>query len=57
MWVGRGLWSDMGFYQQWEESHGAVFVWSMYLALAADGYIRELSTAGAIRCARLPRAS
>jgi benzoyl-CoA reductase/2-hydroxyglutaryl-CoA dehydratase subunit BcrC/BadD/HgdB len=41
MWVGRGLWSDMGFYQQWEESHGAVFVWSMYLALAADGYIRS----------------
>jgi benzoyl-CoA reductase/2-hydroxyglutaryl-CoA dehydratase subunit BcrC/BadD/HgdB len=43
MWVGRGLWSEMGFYQRWEESHGAVFVWSMYLALAADGYIRDLS--------------
>jgi benzoyl-CoA reductase/2-hydroxyglutaryl-CoA dehydratase subunit BcrC/BadD/HgdB len=43
MWVGRGLWSEMGFYQKWEESHGAVFVWSMYLALAADGYIREFS--------------
>lgn len=43
MWVGRGLWSEMGFYQKWEESHGAVFVWSMYLALAADGYIRDLS--------------
>jgi len=42
MWVGRGLWSEMGFYQKWEESHGAVFVWSMYLALAADGYIRTL---------------
>lgn len=41
MWVGRGLWSDMGFYQKWEESHGAVFTWSMYLALAADGYIRN----------------
>lgn len=40
MWVGRGLWSDMGFYQRWEASHGAVFVWSMYLALAADGYLR-----------------
>lgn len=40
MWVGRGLWSDMGFYQRWEESHGAVFVWSMYLGLAADGYLR-----------------
>jgi hypothetical protein len=43
MWIGRGMWSDMGFYQRWEESHGAVFVWSMYLALAADGYIRETS--------------
>ncbi|WP_343616897.1 2-hydroxyacyl-CoA dehydratase family protein [Novosphingobium sp.] len=43
LWLGRGLWSDMGFYQKWEESHGAVFVWSMYLALAADGYIRDLS--------------
>lgn len=40
MWVGRGLWSDMGFYQRWEESHGAAFIWSMYLGLAADGYIR-----------------
>ncbi len=43
MWVGRGLWSEMGFYQKWEESHGAVFVWSMYLALAADGYYRDMS--------------
>jgi benzoyl-CoA reductase/2-hydroxyglutaryl-CoA dehydratase subunit BcrC/BadD/HgdB len=43
MWVGRGLWSEMGFYQKWEDSHGAVFIWSMYLALAADGYIRDLS--------------
>ena len=41
MWVGRGMWSDMGFYQRWQESHGAVFVWSMYLSLAADGYIRR----------------
>jgi hypothetical protein len=41
MWVGRGLWIDTAFYQKWEESHGAVFVWSMYLALAADGYIRR----------------
>jgi hypothetical protein len=43
MWVGRGLWSELGFYQKWEDSHGAVFVWSMSLALAADGYIRDLS--------------
>jgi len=41
MWVGRGMWSNMNFYQRWQESHGAVFVWSMYLGLAADGYIRN----------------
>jgi hypothetical protein len=40
MWIGRGLWYDMGFYQRFQESHGAVFVWSMYLAIAADGYPR-----------------
>ncbi len=40
MWVGRGLWQNMGLYQAFEESHGAVFVWSMYLGLAADGYLR-----------------
>ncbi|RVU05886.1 2-hydroxyacyl-CoA dehydratase [Novosphingobium umbonatum] len=49
MWVGRGLWSEMGFYQKWEESHGAVFVWSMYLALAADGYIRNIDGKNALR--------
>ncbi|MFG2084792.1 2-hydroxyacyl-CoA dehydratase [Spirillospora sp. NPDC048824] len=40
MWIGRGLWFDMDFYRSFEERHGAVFVWSMYLAIAADGYIR-----------------
>ena len=40
MWIGRGLWYNMGFYQQFQASHGAVFVWSMYLAVAADGYQR-----------------
>jgi hypothetical protein len=40
MWVGRGLWFDMGFYRHFEERYGAVFVWSMYLAVAADGYVR-----------------
>jgi benzoyl-CoA reductase/2-hydroxyglutaryl-CoA dehydratase subunit BcrC/BadD/HgdB len=41
MFVGRGVWSDMSFYQRWEESYGAIFVCSMYLSLAADGYIRR----------------
>lgn len=42
MWLGRGLWSSLGLYQRFQESHGAVFVWSMYLGLAADGYLRYL---------------
>jgi hypothetical protein len=40
MWVGAGLWHDTEFYTAFEESHGAVFVWSMYLAFGPDGYIR-----------------
>ncbi|MGB3441915.1 MAG: 2-hydroxyacyl-CoA dehydratase family protein [Actinophytocola sp.] len=40
MWIGRGLWYDMDFYRRFEQRHGAVFVWSMYLAIAADGYPR-----------------
>ena len=40
MWVGRGLWFNMAFYQHFEERYGAVFVWSMYLAVAADAYLR-----------------
>ena len=41
MWVGRGLWFNLGFYQHFQERYGAVFVWSMYLAIAADGYARH----------------
>lgn len=40
MWVGRGLWFDLDLYRRFEEEYGAVFVWSMYLAIAADGYVR-----------------
>lgn len=40
MWIGRGLWFNLGFYQHFQKRHGAVFVWSMYLAIAADGYLR-----------------
>lgn len=43
MWLGRGLWSSLGLYQALGERHQAVFVWSMYLGLAADGYRRELA--------------
>lgn len=41
MWVGTGLWFDLGFYTWFQETYGAVFVWSMYLAIAADGYVRH----------------
>jgi hypothetical protein len=40
MWIGRGLWNDLALYQRFEQEFGAVFVWSMYLAIAADGYVR-----------------
>lgn len=40
MWVGRGLWFDLDLYRRFERDHQAVFVWSMYLAIAADGYPR-----------------
>lgn len=40
MWIGRGLWFDLSLYQRFQERYGAVFVWSMYLAIAADGYPR-----------------
>lgn len=41
MWIGAGLWFDTSFYEAFEESHGAVFAWSMYLPFASDGYIRK----------------
>lgn len=41
MWIGRGLWFDLDFYRRFQDRYGAVFVWSMYLAIAADGYVRH----------------
>lgn len=41
MWLGRGIWQDFGFYQRFEKKYGAVFIWSMYLAMGADAYIRN----------------
>ena len=41
MWIGRGLWFNLAFYNYFEEKYGAAFVWSMYLGLAADAYGRE----------------
>lgn len=39
-WIGTGLWFNMRFYDYFQERFGAVFVWSIYLGIAADGYIR-----------------
>jgi benzoyl-CoA reductase subunit B len=41
MWIGRGLWHNTAFYRYFEEKYGAVFTNSMYLSIAADGYIRD----------------
>lgn len=40
MWIGAGLWHNTAFYTNFEQSHGAVFVWSMYLPFGPDWYIR-----------------
>jgi len=42
MWIGAGLWHNTAFYQHFEEKYGAVFVCSIYLSIAADGYARDL---------------
>ncbi len=49
MWLGRGLWHDFAFYQNFEEKYGAVFMWSMYLAMGADAYIRNNVEADPLR--------
>jgi len=40
LWLGRGMWQNTSFYRAFEESHGAVFVRSMYMSIAIDGYPR-----------------
>lgn len=49
MWIGRGIWHDFSFYQRFEEKYGAVFMWSMYLAMGADAYIRNHVEADPLR--------
>lgn len=38
MWLGTGLWHNLAFYEYFQREHGAVFVWSIYLSIAADAY-------------------
>lgn len=40
MWIGRGLWHDLGLYEELAERYGAVCVWSPHLPLAAEAYPR-----------------
>ena len=49
MWLGRGLWHDFAFYQNFEKKYGAAFVWSMYLAMGADAYRRNNVEADPLR--------
>ncbi|WP_066793764.1 2-hydroxyacyl-CoA dehydratase family protein [Sphingomonas soli] len=39
-WIGAGLWFNVDFYDAFIDRYKAVFVWSMYLGLAADGYAK-----------------
>jgi benzoyl-CoA reductase/2-hydroxyglutaryl-CoA dehydratase subunit BcrC/BadD/HgdB len=38
MWLGTGLWYNLDFYEYFQKEFGAVFVWSIYLSIAADAY-------------------
>lgn len=38
LWLNNGLWHDTDFYRAFEQSHGAVFVWTMYTNFLSDGY-------------------
>lgn len=39
-WGGVGLWQNVQFYRAFERSHKAVFVRSIYMSIAIDGYTR-----------------
>ncbi|MBV9580540.1 MAG: 2-hydroxyacyl-CoA dehydratase, partial [Chloroflexi bacterium] len=49
MYVGAGLWQNLGFFTEFEERYGAVFVRSNYLSIASDGYLRY-DTRDPLRC-------
>lgn len=42
MWIGAGLWHNTRFYRYFQQKYNAVFVCSIYLSLAADGYARDI---------------
>jgi benzoyl-CoA reductase subunit B len=49
MYIGAGLWQNLDFFTEFEDSHGAVFVRSNYLSIASDGYLR-FGTRDPLRC-------
>jgi benzoyl-CoA reductase/2-hydroxyglutaryl-CoA dehydratase subunit BcrC/BadD/HgdB len=49
MYVGAGLWQNLDFFTEFEETYGAVFVRSNYLSIASDGYLRY-GTRDPLRC-------
>lgn len=50
LWIGRGLWFNLAFYQHFEQKYGAAFIWTMYLAMGADSYIRNHVEENPVRC-------
>lgn len=40
MYLGQGLWQQLDFFSEFEESHGVVFARSNYLSIACDAYPR-----------------
>ena len=48
MWIGPGLWSNLAFYQYFEERFGAAFIWSMYLA-ESEVYLRYYDSGDPLR--------
>ena len=40
LWIGNGLWHNSRYWERVEDRHQARFVWSIYLGIAADGYLR-----------------
>lgn len=40
MYIGAGLWQQLDFFTEFEETHGVVFARSNYLSFACDGYPR-----------------
>jgi hypothetical protein len=49
MYVGAGLWQNLDFFTEFEETYGVVFVRSNYLSIASDGYLRY-GTRDPLRC-------